>query len=99
MLRLSPLLGAPAEPRLLILFSHGSAVEALSRDGMVEGFPDDLSMLLGPAHLGYIRAGHGGGRGRREAISLSVRNALVEVSRGVCLGEKTMSKVDTTVYF
>lgn len=63
------------------------ALAALARDGVIEGFPDEVSMLLGPAYVGYTCSGHSGcGAGRQEEACLSVHGALVDVARGVAIG-------------
>lgn len=50
---------------------------------------DEISMLLGPMHLGYVCAGHrGSGSGRREEVSLSIHGALEDVARAVVVGEQ-----------
>lgn len=61
----------------------------LSGDGVIGGRSDDLLMLmlLGPAHLGYVCAGHRGpGSGRCEEACLSIHNALVDVARAADTG-------------
>lgn len=46
-------------------------------------------MLLGPAHLGYVCAGHRGPRsGTGEEACLSIRGALDGVATAVAVGEQ-----------
>ena len=76
---LPPAAGLPvfAQPSLAPLYG----------DGVVEGCSDDLSMFLGPAHLGYVCAGHRGPRsGRGEEACLSIRGALEGVAAAVAVG-------------
>lgn len=73
-------------PRKRLFFAHPS-LAPLYGDGVIEGRSDELSMLLGPAHLGYVCAGHRGPRsGRGEEACLSIRGALEGVAAAVTVG-------------
>lgn len=70
------------------LYKPPRALDLLSGDGVIDGRSDELSMLLGPAYLGYVCTGHWGCiGGRREAACLSIHGALADVARGVFAGE------------
>lgn len=66
------------------------ALGAFSGDSMVDGVPDGLSMLLGPASVGYVSTAlSGAGAGRREQACLSVHRALADVASGVAEGKES----------
>lgn len=61
----------------------------LSEDGVADKRLDELSMLLGPVHQGYVCGGHqGAGSGVREEACLSIRGALSDVAAAVAVGEQ-----------
>ena len=63
-------------------------VGLLSGDVVINGRSDELSMLLGPAYLGYVCTGQSGCfGGRLEEACLSIHRALVDVAKGVAVGE------------
>lgn len=63
---------------------------AFSGDSIMSVLPGGLSMLLGPASVGYVSTAlSGAGAGRREQACLSVHGALVDVSNGVAEGKES----------
>eukprot|EP00752_Nemacystus_decipiens_P002252 g2133.t1 len=70
--------------------ASGFALAPLYSDCLIEGRSDELATLLGPAHLGYVCAGHRGPRsGRGEEACLSIRGALEDVAAAVTVARRT----------
>ncbi|CAM9143971.1 unnamed protein product [Scytosiphon promiscuus] len=70
--------------------SSGLSSATLSGDGVAQERSDEISMLLGPVHLGYVCGGHqGAGSGVCEEACLSIRGALSDVAAAVAVAHRT----------